>query len=65
MFFEVKNKMTEFHRIFIGIKIGQITKEEGLEKIRSTLVQAVKAGERMCIFIDKIAPDFKVTYNDP
>ena len=65
LFFEVKNKMTEFHRTVIGIKIGQITKQEGLEKMRQTLVQAVKAGERMCIFIDKIAPDFKEQFNDP
>ena len=64
MFFKIKAKLTEFHRLFIGIKIGQLTKEEGLEHCRATLVQAVKAGERMCIMIDRIAPDFKEEFND-
>ena len=27
MFFLIKNKMVEFHRTYIGIKLGQVTKE--------------------------------------
>eukprot|EP00355_Strombidium_rassoulzadegani_P004022 CAMPEP_0168616596 /NCGR_PEP_ID=MMETSP0449_2-20121227/5107_1 /TAXON_ID=1082188 /ORGANISM="Strombidium rassoulzadegani, Strain ras09" /LENGTH=180 /DNA_ID=CAMNT_0008657383 /DNA_START=20 /DNA_END=562 /DNA_ORIENTATION=+ len=65
LFFKVKAKLTEFHRTFIGIKIGQITKREGLDTMRAQLVQAMKAGERMCIMIGKIAPDFKEQFNDP
>ena len=59
LFFRVKAKLTEFHRIYLAIKLGKLTVEEGLESVRADLVQAVKAGERMCIMIDHLAIDFK------
>ena len=63
MFFKVLGKMTEFQKTVIGMKIGQITKEEGLDSLRSNLVRAMNVGERYCIMIGNIAPDFKNEYN--
>ena len=65
MFFKVLGKMTEFQKIVIGVKIGQITKEQGLESLRQNLVRAINVGERMCIMIGNCTPDFKLHFNDP
>ena len=63
-FFKYQAKLVEFHRLAIGVQIGQITRQQGLESVRAVLVKAMQAGERLCIMIDKIAPDFIEKYTD-
>ena len=44
--------------------MGKKTKEEVIEELRRPLVYCMKSGDRLVLFVDKIAPDFKKTFTD-
>lgn len=64
VFFRYKATLVEFHKLSIAVTLGSQTKADVIERLRKNLVNTVKSGDTLVLFVDKIAPDFKVNFSD-
>ena len=63
VYFNYKATQKEFHKEVNRKGLGEITAEEACETIRHSLVYCMRSGDRLVIWIGRLAPDFKKVYN--
>ena len=63
-FFRYKARLVEFQKHILALKMGKSEMPEALEALRSQLVYTMGVGERLCIYLDKMCPDFKTEYTN-
>ena len=64
IFFKYKAQLLELHRLQISLAAGEKTLDDVKEKIRSHLMYAMKSGNVLVIFIDKIMGKFEDYYDE-
>ena len=64
VFFTYKATMKDFHKETLAVTIGQKTKEDALEELRSGLVYSMRLGDTFVINVDTLNPDFKTEWQD-
>ena len=65
IYFNYKTTMKEFYKDILGVHMQVHDRRQATENIRHSLVYSMRSGDRLVIYLDKTAPDFKNEYNFP
>ena len=57
--------MKEFYKDILVVHMQVHDRRQATENIRHSLVYSMRCGDRLVIYLDKTAPDFKNEYNFP
>ena len=63
VFFRYKAHLQEMHKHALGVTMGKYTVDEALDNVRKGLVYCMRAGEKLVVFCDKLAIDWKEKFN--
>ena len=64
VFFKYKAQLLELHELQVAITAGERTLEDVKEKIRSSLMYAMKSGDTLVFFMDKLMGKFGDYYDE-
>mmetsp|Transcript_15608 Transcript_15608/g.26371 ORF Transcript_15608/g.26371 Transcript_15608/m.26371 type:complete len:179 (+) Transcript_15608:66-602(+) len=65
IYFNYKATLKELNKELVGVQMQRKTPHEVCESLRSTLVYAMRCGDRYVIYLDKMRGDFKNQLNFP